>query len=532
MINIAPILPQAQPTNQPQAVVGDSQGSESIFGKMFRQVIASGRQSSTQTSAHSSSSPRELPCSEDTKIHTKSETDAPDTPDGALIQSTASDQAVPLPEQPDSDEASERVASADSSRALSQPAQNWAIFPARSDSIGSATHASPSQIRGQFISSVVPATGQQPSQAVVAAQYFHSTTTGVVAGEDATLSAYFSENVLNSSPSLTKAGWTLAVWENTPVAVTVETVLSSGKNGQQDQVAGLSHLAAMAGKSPLTLTDGGDGAVLAGNNTATETGRLMVSLQQLTNLSTAEAHHTDNHQLETTHSLHQTLHEQFASRTIETTPGNSGEKQFSATQQSLVETVVMNQQDSATNAGEQSQSFTELSQGMAPQTPSPGSPASPQQASVVSHPSPLLHANAVLQQIAERVQLRMQELETRLNIKLQPAELGKLDISLIMKEGSIRAHVVAQSGQVQEILERNMTRLKSILESQGFSIEELVVSTESDTINNPDSFHDQLPQHQPYTEPNSQISDTAFDDHWDDPMAPSEKLSTGVNITA
>jgi flagellar hook-length control protein FliK len=99
----------------------------------------------------------------------------------------------------------------------------------------------------------------------------------------------------------------------------------------------------------------------------------------------------------------------------------------------------------------------------------------------------------VLQQFVERFQLNRRQLDTKIQLKLHPAELGEMEIDLTVKEGSIRANVVAQSQHVQQILERNLLRLKSVLEQQGFNVEEITVTTASEMINSSDLFDQQLP---------------------------------------
>ena len=99
----------------------------------------------------------------------------------------------------------------------------------------------------------------------------------------------------------------------------------------------------------------------------------------------------------------------------------------------------------------------------------------------------------VLQQFVERFQLSRRDADTKIQLKLHPAELGEMKIDLTVKEGSIRANVVAQSQHVQQILERNLTKLKSTLEQQGFNVEEITVTTTSEMVDSSDLFNQQLP---------------------------------------
>lgn len=107
----------------------------------------------------------------------------------------------------------------------------------------------------------------------------------------------------------------------------------------------------------------------------------------------------------------------------------------------------------------------------------------------------------VVQQLVERFQITKRQLETKLNIKLHPAELGELKIDLNVKDGHIRAVVVAQSLHVQEIIEKNLAKLRTVLEDQGFSIEEILVTSESDSVGDFDLFEKNLSGGNNYIQP-------------------------------
>ncbi len=78
--------------------------------------------------------------------------------------------------------------------------------------------------------------------------------------------------------------------------------------------------------------------------------------------------------------------------------------------------------------------------------------------------------NEVIRQFIDRFQVNGRNLESRINIRLNPAELGEIEITLSIKEKTIKANVVAQSRITQGILENNLDRIKNTLERQGFTI--------------------------------------------------------------
>lgn len=108
----------------------------------------------------------------------------------------------------------------------------------------------------------------------------------------------------------------------------------------------------------------------------------------------------------------------------------------------------------------------------------------------------LVYDDQVLQQFSQQIRINTNELQQKINIRLNPAELGELKIDLTMKEGNVRVNVLAHSQQAQEILERNMPKLRNILEKQGLSVEGITVTQESSSLSDFTQFQDQLTQDQ------------------------------------
>ncbi|MDK9707949.1 MAG: flagellar hook-length control protein FliK [Desulforhopalus sp.] len=113
----------------------------------------------------------------------------------------------------------------------------------------------------------------------------------------------------------------------------------------------------------------------------------------------------------------------------------------------------------------------------------------------------LVHQEEVIRQIAERFQISRRDLDTRVNIQLHPAELGELKIDLTVKDGTISANVIANSHYTQEIIERNMARLRTVLENQGFIIDDITVTAKSESADDFNLFDQQLFSRNDYTPP-------------------------------
>ncbi len=137
----------------------------------------------------------------------------------------------------------------------------------------------------------------------------------------------------------------------------------------------------------------------------------------------------------------------------------------------------------------------------------------------------------VIQQMLERFQISRKRLDTQINLKLHPAELGELKIDLSVKEGSIRANVVAQSQHAQEIIEKNMARLKTVLEEHGFTIEAITVSSKFDSNTEADLFDRQLFSQNEYTpQPRRRQHEAEATFRTDEAFFPAQQVAAGVNV--
>lgn len=139
----------------------------------------------------------------------------------------------------------------------------------------------------------------------------------------------------------------------------------------------------------------------------------------------------------------------------------------------------------------------------------------------------------VIQQLVERFQVNRRQLDSKIQLKLHPVELGKMEIDLTVKEGSIRANVVAQSQHVQEILERNIAKLKSVLEEQGFNVEDITITSSSESVGEFDQFEQQLPHRDAsnFLAQNDR-SETQTPFNLDDSEESDNEINSGLNVQA
>lgn len=143
----------------------------------------------------------------------------------------------------------------------------------------------------------------------------------------------------------------------------------------------------------------------------------------------------------------------------------------------------------------------------------------------------LVHEDEIIQQLSQKFQISGRNMDSRINLKLHPAELGALKIDLTVKEGSIRANIVAQSQHTLEILDKNLAKLKTVLENQGFTVDEITITAESESVSDFDLFDRQLfsrNDYTPKTAKNRQDNEAVFT-LADNVFAP-PVLNTGVNV--
>ncbi len=81
---------------------------------------------------------------------------------------------------------------------------------------------------------------------------------------------------------------------------------------------------------------------------------------------------------------------------------------------------------------------------------------------------------------------------SKLTMQLHPVELGELKVDITVKENTISANIVAGSQQVLETLEKNIARLRTVLEAQGFTIESFTISTKTNDGDGQQLFQEQF----------------------------------------
>ena len=85
----------------------------------------------------------------------------------------------------------------------------------------------------------------------------------------------------------------------------------------------------------------------------------------------------------------------------------------------------------------------------------------------------------IFDQVVTRMSGSLNGESGKMMLRLQPAELGSLRLELTIEGDKVRASLLAQTQQVQEVLERNLPQLRSALAEQGLKIDQFQVDVDS-----------------------------------------------------
>ena len=88
-------------------------------------------------------------------------------------------------------------------------------------------------------------------------------------------------------------------------------------------------------------------------------------------------------------------------------------------------------------------------------------------------------AREIISMVAEQVKLRVSEQITEMEIQLNPANLGKLNLQVASREGVITAQITTTNEDVRAALELQAMALKEELNQQGLKVEAVDVSVSS-----------------------------------------------------
>lgn len=126
-----------------------------------------------------------------------------------------------------------------------------------------------------------------------------------------------------------------------------------------------------------------------------------------------------------------------------------------------------------------------------PQPPVAAAAAAPPVAALQLPSGQLVAESELLGQVLGRLQVGARRESSSISLKLNPEELGEVKLDLLVEKDRVKALIVTQNQQVQEVLERHLPRLREALQQQGLKLEELQVSVDSRQQDNARGFFQQ-----------------------------------------
>ncbi len=102
----------------------------------------------------------------------------------------------------------------------------------------------------------------------------------------------------------------------------------------------------------------------------------------------------------------------------------------------------------------------------------------------------------IIDQVAGQFTMNRKLESGTITLRLHPAELGELRMEIKVEQDNIKAHITAQNPQVQDLLDRNLPRLRQALEQQGMNLAHMQVSVATDDGGNGQFFQEQFNRQQ------------------------------------
>jgi len=111
----------------------------------------------------------------------------------------------------------------------------------------------------------------------------------------------------------------------------------------------------------------------------------------------------------------------------------------------------------------------------------------------------LVPEEQLVDQVVGRLSIGRGRESSSMTMKLHPEELGEIRLSLLVEKETVKAQLVVQSQQIQEVLDRHMPKLRDALAQQGLKLEDVQVSVDSRQGDGHKGLFQDQHQHQPST---------------------------------
>ena len=169
------------------------------------------------------------------------------------------------------------------------------------------------------------------------------------------------------------------------------------------------------------------------------------------------------------------------------------------------------------------------------QNPQPGQQTTGTTGTTGSNALPLWtpsQENALVNQVIRNFQISSSAPASKLVLKLYPDELGELKIDLQMRDGAIKANISTHSEQVQQVLEKYIPKLRSFMEQQGLTVDEILVTNSSDKPGGHDLLQQDFAENNDFSSSGNPAKATPFIDlSFKNTLLKTTDSISGVNVT-
>jgi flagellar hook-length control protein FliK len=131
--------------------------------------------------------------------------------------------------------------------------------------------------------------------------------------------------------------------------------------------------------------------------------------------------------------------------------------------------------------------------------------------SLISLPSGItVPEGTVVDQMIAHFSMNRQNESSAINLKLHPQELGELRMEIKVEQDNIKAHIIAQNPQAQEMIDKHLPRLREALEQQGLHLQEIEVTVAANDTAGDERFQQNTGQQQQLRSSRSKTSQPIF----------------------
>lgn len=118
------------------------------------------------------------------------------------------------------------------------------------------------------------------------------------------------------------------------------------------------------------------------------------------------------------------------------------------------------------------------------------------------------------------------------NLKLYPQELGELRMELKVEQDNVKAHIIVQSPQAQEMIDRHMPKLREALEQQGMHLQQIEVTVAAQDNGNGERFQDSSAWQQTNRSVNLPSTQTLFEHQLEEELGSEEQTDNNLSVIA